>query len=229
LEHDRLLRPRYALFMLSEWLRAALDKSGVGQAELARHLTKALGRSVDRAAVNKMTMGKRKITADEMVEIARYLDAPQPMQNVGLRTVRVAGHVEAGYWAEQWEWADDDRYDVAVPADPLLDGFTLYAAETRGRSMDKKYPEGTIVVFTNVIETEESPQPGKRYVVERIRSDGKKEHTVKLLHQDEKGKYWLVPESSDPLWQEPISVEDGAQNGDEVRIVGRVRYAVTRE
>lgn len=143
--------------------------------------------------------------------------------------VKVASHVQAGDWAETWEWSDDEQYEVAVPADPLLNGFRLYGAETRGPSMNRRYSEGTVVVFTNVIETEESPVPGKRYVVQRTRSDGLMEHTVKLLHRDDDGKYWLIPESNDPLYQAPISIETGIVDGDEVRIVGRVRYSVSRE
>lgn len=150
--------------------------------------------------------------------------------NSDLRTIRVAAHVQAGYWAENWEWPYDEQYDVAVPADPALAQFQLFAAETRGPSMNRRWPEGTVVVFTNVIETEESPVAGKRYVVERRRANGDVEHTVKLLHQDRDGRFWLIPESNDPVYQEPIPVDVEVDGGEfEVRIVGRVRYAVTRE
>lgn len=219
--------------MLSEWLQKSLKQSGMSQAELARLLTTELGRSIDRAAVNKMVNGARKISADELVAATKILKAPTPLEPVAppstLRNVTVAAHVQAGYWAETWEWADDDRYEVAVPSDPLFEGFRLYAAETRGPSMNRRWPEKTVVVFTNVQETDESPQPGKRYVVERIRADGRMEHTVKLLHRDNDGHFWLVPESDDPLFQQPISVADGSGAGDEVRIVGRVHYSVARE
>ena len=200
------------------------------QIALARALSEEMGRTVDRASVNKMVLGTRKISADELVALTKILKAPSPIAgDKKLRTVTVAAPVQAGYWAETWEWSDDEKYDVAVPADPVLDGFRLYGAETRGPSMNRRYPERTVLVFADVRETEESPQPGKRYVVERRRADGLVEHTVKLLHQDEAGKFWLVPESTDPLYQEPISVEDGARNGDEVRIIGRVHYSVMRE
>lgn len=152
-----------------------------------------------------------------------------PLKAPGLRTVQVSAHVEAGYWADHWEWADDEKYDVVVPRDPELDGFTLKAAETRGPSMNRRYPERTIVVFTDPEETQESPRVGKRYVVQRTRNDGAMEHTVKLLHQDEKGKFWLVPESTDPLFQQPIPIGDDDGETVEVRLVGRVRYSVQRE
>ncbi len=219
----------YQRRMLSEWLQKALAASGKSQSDVSRMLTDSLGRSVDRAAVNKMTKGTRKIAADELIAIARFLNAPAPTESVGLRTVKVAAHVQAGYWAETWEWSDDEQYDVAVPSDPILDGFRLYGAETRGPSMNRRYPEKTVVVFTNVMETEETLTPGKRYIVQRERADGQKEHTIKLLHRDEKGKYWLVPESTDPLFQTPISVEEGSHDGDTVAIIGRVHFSVSRE
>lgn len=154
----------------------------------------------------------------------------EPTAAPGLRMVRVAAHVQAGYWAETWEWPYDEQYEVAVPADAFLAQVQLHAAETRGPSMNRRWPEKTVVVFTNVIETEESPMVGKRYVVERRRANGDLEHTVKLLHQDNEGRFWLVPESTDPLFQQPIPIDMDEQGGEfEVRIVGRVRYAVSRE
>lgn len=231
LENDASETSRYGLAMLSEWLHKAMIGAGFSQARLARELTYALGRSIDRAAVNKMTKGGRKISADELVAITQILQTEPPAgisQSDKLRTVMVAAHVQAGSWAESWEWAVDDQYAVAVPADEHLLPYTLYAAETRGPSMNRRWPEGTVVVFTNAAETMESPVVGKRYVVER-RRHGEAEHTVKLLHQDEGGKLWLVPESSDPLHQQPIPVEDGDEEEDQVIIIGRVWYSVARE
>jgi transcriptional regulator with XRE-family HTH domain len=143
------------------------------------------------------------------------------------RMVTVKGFVQAGAWAETWEWHEDEHYTVPVPDDPALRHFTLHAAETRGPSMNRRYPEGTVLVFTDVIETQSDIQIGKRYIVERERADGMREATVKTLWRDDAGKVWLLPESDDPLFQEPIPIEGG--ENDTVRIVGRVRFAVSRE
>lgn len=143
------------------------------------------------------------------------------------RIVHVKGFVQAGHWAETWEWDEDDQYSVPVPFDESLSPYTLYGAETRGPSMDKRYPEGTVLIFTDAIETHEDVKIGSRYIVERERPDGMREATVKTLWRDEAGKLWLLPESNDPRFQEPIPVEGGTD--DTIRIVGRVRYAVSRE
>ncbi len=177
-------------------------------------------------------------TTGSLAKLADVLDCQLPWlvggdaeaaASVGLRTVTVAAHVQAGQFAEAWEWNEGDQYQVAVPVDPQLEGFKLYAAETRGPSMNKRWPEGTVVVFTNVEETGEMPTKGRRYIVERRRMGGDAEHTVKLLVQDADGKFWLMPESDDPRFQAPISVDEGTGDGDIVTIIGRVRYAVSRE
>lgn len=147
----------------------------------------------------------------------------------GFRPVTVAAHIQAGAWTEVWEWDESDQYQVYVPDDPYLRPFTLYGAETRGPSMNRRYQERTVLIFTSVEETHEEPIPGKRYIVERRRESGEVEHTVKLLHRDDDGKFWLVPESDDPRFQAAISVEDGTGDGDVVAIIGRVRFAVSRE
>lgn len=150
-------------------------------------------------------------------------------QVAGLRRVVVAAHIQAGVFAETWEWDEHDQYSVYVPDDIEYRGFTLHAGETKGPSMNRRYAERTVLVFTNVEETREEPRAGKRYIVERRRVGGEAEHTVKLLHVDEDGKYWLVPESDDPRYQAPISIEEGTGDDDIVAILGRVVYAVMRE
>jgi phage repressor protein C with HTH and peptisase S24 domain len=147
----------------------------------------------------------------------------------GLRRVEVAAPVQAGAWSESWEWEYDDRYSVMVPDYPEYRQFRFFGAEARGTSMNRRYQEGTVLVFVNVEETRESPIPGKRYIVERRRVSGESEHTVKLLHQDRDGKLWLMPESDDPRFQAAISFDEGTHDGDMVVIIGRVIAAVTRE
>ncbi len=145
-----------------------------------------------------------------------------------LRMVTVKGYVQAGEWSESWELEEEDQYQVPVPADEVLLPYTLHAAETRGESMNRRYPEGTVVVFTEAIETGEHPQFGKRYVVERERADGMREATVKLLWKNPIGRAFLLPESDDPKFQSPIALESD-NDGDTIRIIGQVRYAITRE
>jgi len=146
---------------------------------------------------------------------------------VKARRVRVRGYVQAGHWSESTELPEDDQFDVPIPDDIAFSGYPLHAAITRGPSMNKRYPEGTVIVFTHALETMEQIEPGNRYVVERIAADGTIETTVKLLWEDENNHLWLLPESTDPRFQEPIAIEGNEH--DTIRIIGKVRYAVITE
>ncbi|KQV27576.1 hypothetical protein ASC97_04135 [Rhizobium sp. Root1203] len=147
----------------------------------------------------------------------------------GLRKVTVSAYIQAGNWAETWEWDEHKQYPVYIADEPEFRPYRLYAGETHGPSMNRRYPEGSVLVFTHIQETREQPIAGKRYIVERRRSSGEMEHTVKLLHRDDEGKYWLLPESDDPRYQAPISIEDGTGDDDVVEIIGRVHYAIHKE
>jgi len=179
---------------------------------------------------NKLENGGTEMKLSRLDEIARILhcDPVELISNPGrIRIVRVCQHVEAGSWAESNLWSENDWYEVAVPDDPEWRNLNLYGAEARGPSMNKRYPEGTALIYTDLIETGESPQVGKRYIVEIERPDGLREATVKTLWRDETGHFWLLPESSDPRHQTPIPLN--GSEGDVIRIVGRVRYSVQRE
>ena len=71
--------------MLSTWLKSVLEQSDIGQADMARRLTERLGRSIDRAAVNKMITGGRKIAADELLLIAEITGRPAPLSDAKLK------------------------------------------------------------------------------------------------------------------------------------------------
>lgn len=180
--------------------------------------------------VSKLISGKMPLNTAWLDKFSELFGVP-PEQILAappaVRLVKVKYSVQAGHWAEAIEWNEDDWYDVAIPDDPELRPYELFGAETKGPSMNKRYPEATVVVCTSLIEVREKPVPGKRYIVERERADGMREATVKLLWKDDAGKFWLVPESTDPRFQEPIALDDVEDTT--VRIVGRVKYSVQRE
>lgn len=118
----------YPFFMLSGWLREALDRSGVKQAELARRLTEKLGRSIDRAAVNKMASGTRAIAGDELLEIERItgLGAPSDIE------VPLVGFVGAGATAHFYIPGQDEIDRVHAPKDATP---RTVAVQIRGESL----------------------------------------------------------------------------------------------
>jgi transcriptional regulator with XRE-family HTH domain len=198
---------------------------GLTQAEAAA----AIG--LDLSNYNKLENGKTKLTLSRMRELAEMFRVePEDLiisAQSGLRAVRVRSYVEAGRFDVTPEWNEEDWYDITIPDDPDLRPYKLFGAKVRGPSMNKLYPEGTVVIFTSMIDRPEQLLVGKRYVVEREQSDGMREATVKTLWRDETGKFCLIPESTDPRHQQPIDIQ--GSEGDTVRIVGRVVYAMRRE
>lgn len=213
-------------------LEKAIKDSGLSMKEVS--LAAGKGETFVRDLIER----DRIPSIENFLAIARVVGKPvsylvgensETAKEPGLRRVDVVAHVQAGHFAETWEWDEEERYAVYVPDLAEYRGLRLYAAETRGPSMNKRYSDQTVVVFNSVIEAHEEPIPGKRYIIERKRPSGESEHTVKLLHLDPEGKFWLMPESDDPRYQAPISVEDGTGTEDTVTIIGRVLFAVTRE
>lgn len=111
----------------------------------------------------------------------------------------VVGEVAAGVFKEAWkrdptEWESfTGRPDIAVP---LARRFGLVV---QGESMNLLYPPGTIL---ECCEYEGQMIPsGKRVIVQRTKTDGTVEATVKELVVGEDGVTWLVPRSSFPEYQ----------------------------
>ena len=131
--------------MLSEWLRSALEASGKSQTDLARHLTEALGKSIDRAAVNKMTKGTRGITAEELMAIERFTgwEAPSEIQ------VPLKGDIGAG--AEVIALDDDGDATVPAPRDARPGSV---AVRVRGDSMHPAYEAGTLIYYSQTMAPE---------------------------------------------------------------------------
>jgi transcriptional regulator with XRE-family HTH domain len=182
--------------------------------------------------ISKIISGKIGMSAEKIERFAKAFNVPpetiiSPEPLVPMRTVKVVAYVQAGAWAESNDLPEEDQYSVAVPEDADLARYSLTGVQVRGPSMNLRYPEGTVLVITNAIETQEDIQPGKRYVVERERPDGMREYTVKTLHRDEEGHFWLMPESNDPRHQQPIEVNGDL--GDTIRVLGRVVYSLLRE
>lgn len=179
---------------------------------------------------NKLENGVTDLTLTRMHQLAEILHV-QPSDFITAanktRRVLIQQHVEAGCWSESTVWPEADWYEVAIPDYPEFRGLKLYGAETRGPSMNKRYPEKSALIYTSTLEAKDKLESGKRYIVEIERADGLREATVKTLQKDENGEFWLVPESSDPRYQAPIPVR--AEDGETIRIVGRVRFSVLHE
>lgn len=187
-EKDRFSPSRYAFAMLSEWLQEALKASGVSQSNLSAQLTAALGRSIDRAAVNKMVKGTRAIAGDEMLAIERITGFAAPAEIM----VPLKGRVGAG--AEILA-VETDEYDP-VPA-PASSKPGTVAVEVSGESMFPAYEDGTLLFYSKLL------PPGdmvNRRCVVRLADD---RIFVKILRAGSTDSTWTL-QSLNPMYADMI-------------------------
>jgi SOS-response transcriptional repressor LexA len=143
---------RYAKSMLDAWIKDALAHSRLSQAELARRLTEHLHRAIDRAAVNKMTLGKRAVAGDEMIAIEEITGFPAPLENAdGLVKVPMLDSLVSAGNLSPREAVRANEVERYVAASDLPPGDWI-ALAVDGDSMDLVSPPGSII-FVNRADT----------------------------------------------------------------------------
>jgi SOS-response transcriptional repressor LexA len=196
---------RYAAGMMDLWIQEALQQSGLSQSELARRLTEKLGRSIDRAAVNKMAKGTRNISGEEMLAIEALTGHPAPTAGAGqISVVPQISWVSASAMRPEAPVSVSDA--VSFIAVPELPPGKWIALEVQGDSMDRVSPDGSII-FVNC--SDQRLVNGKFYVFEDAHDHGT---TYKRFRSNPDR---FVPYSTNPD-HEPI-YPDG-----EFRVIGRV-------
>jgi SOS-response transcriptional repressor LexA len=191
-----------------QWLKAELEKPGRSQSDLARFL------GIDHPSIiNRMCKGTRQIKAWEADKIRQYLLQTEersasvyhlPARGELTAGLPVRGVVEAGSWREA-PIGDLPEYEP-IPAPRSLVDAGAYALRVVGPSMDLRYPHGSMVV---ILPWEGGALPiGKRVVVERTRSGGLIETSIKELVRRADGELELWPRSAHPSHQLPIPFGD---------------------
>lgn len=137
------------------------------------------------------------------------------------RQVAVLGDVQAGAWREI-----DDEPETPEMIPVYLAGFEgaqLFALRVRGTSMDRHYPDGTMVIVCPAAEI--GVREGDHVVVRRRRGS-LVETTLKEVVK-EKGGVALWPRSSDPAFQDPIRVETVRDADEGPEIIGVIVSSYT--
>ncbi|KXV17116.1 LexA family protein [Gluconobacter oxydans] len=129
--------------------------------------------------------------------------------------IEVRGDVQAGVWREAIEWPAVDRYAITVPIDTAYRGFHRYGLKVCGQSMNKVFPEGSVVVVINFGDLGRMPKTGDFVVaVQRCSKTDQFEATVKAVQIRDDGTVILWPQSWDPAFQTPVVLppHDGSDN-----------------
>lgn len=176
---------------------------------------------------------------DKLAALARILETPlgyfteatdaaPSATAIPLTQVAVRGEVQAGVWREAVEWSEEDRFFVTVPTDARYPGMPRFGLLVRGNSMNKLYPEGTIVMVIRLNDLAREPKPGERVVVlRRDQTTGEFEATLKEYDIDAQGRRLLWPRSYDPEFQVPIILAGPALTPLNANTVPSVAHAGT--
>ena len=148
---------------LLDCIRRGLRKPGKTQAGLAR----ALGRAP--SAINNLLAGKRRLRADEIARIARYLEEPPPhiygddgLAHAADETTRVPVLGYVGTGAEAYQYAVSQEHLEIVKAHRA--NAETVAVEMRGDSLGLSF-DRWLVLFDNVASPVTDDLIGKLCVV----------------------------------------------------------------
>lgn len=144
------------------------------------------------------------------------------------RTYPLVGEIQAGAWREPNENGHDDIEFIAIPSIMEVPPYNMKAFKVRGSSMDKIYPDGSIVFVAGLFDNHIRPQDGDVVMVSRENVNGQFETTLKELVIDTDGRQWLWPRSFDPEYQAPLAVDDNREQTTDVVILGVVQAAITK-
>lgn len=179
-------------------------------------------------------------TTAENLLFSRPTDAPSAKSSVrrgpdvegfapaDLARLPIRGEVAAGRWLEtpallQLSEITDFVEGLAIP--PSQAEWT-YGLRVRGTSLNKLAVENDILVCLDAMSGIEFAHRDL-VIVERVRDQGAlREVTAKrLIRRD--GRFHLMPESTDPMWQNEIEIgEDVPQDDAEIRFIAKVKHII---
>lgn len=142
--------------------------------------------------------------------------------------VPVLGRVAANTWYTADDLIDETSDDIERV--PSVSGYPLewqFGLIVDGNCLNKIAADGDRLVCLDLIKSHVEISEGDLVVVERLRFGGQmRQRTAKRVKRTTVG-FELWPESTDPNHQDPIRL-DGAPDGDEIRIWGKVLWVLRR-
>lgn len=182
---------------------------GLNQAELGKKLG-----GVPQATISKWERDKQNPDAEHTARLAS-LAGQDVHEWLGIRPIGggdatpkgkripIVGAVAAGEWREAVAYADEDQEWVEAQLPSSYRNLDIQAFDVTGPSMNRVYPDGTLVYVAST-QSYRAPESGDRVLVVRHNQVGQVEVTLKEYVVDDNGKRWLWPRSYDPMHQAPI-------------------------
>lgn len=175
---------------------------------------------VDKSQISKLESGKTKLHAEWIKKFCELLEV-SPTELIGDAlinnnvvpaghiSVPIKGYVQAGQFGEANELSVGDEDVLYVsPKYP-----SAYALIVKGDSMNLRFKENARLICVPILDYEKEIKPGKAVIVEAVCVADEIETTVKELYTDENNTNWLLPRSTNPVYQNyPVP------NGEEIDI-----------
>ena len=209
-------------------IRAVREKSGLTVTELA----KRSGISV--SYLSNLEQFKRKANLEVISILGSQLGvSASHLVDISTATtsVLVDSYVAAGKWRTTVEGiANGENYEVTIFETKNYPGVKRHACEVLGSSMNRIYPEGTVLVWVPFSDIAEPLVPGRRYIVDRINGRREIERTARTFMRDANGGEWFLYESDDPEFQAPVPyIPVSKKPIERMNVIGRVVSSIRSE
>jgi SOS-response transcriptional repressor LexA len=213
--------PEMAKDLKSEILRRIdeqLEKTGKAATAVSAEAGFNEGFIRDMRRKKKLMPGIDKIAAlaDQLETTPEYLafgiGSSEFVESIGMS---VRGEVAAGLWLEVDGIIDTNPFEpIPMAFDPRYPKEAQYGLVVRGTSINKVAQPGDVLICLDLAMTSIDPKPGDLVIVERKRHQGsEREVTAKRLRRE--GKFiLLLPDSTDPQWQEATKLNEKKANPD---------------
>ena len=230
---------------IRRWLKAMCQYSGMSATALANAagvapstINRFLNNTSVKYRLSASTIAKIEQAAEEAytrrVQIG-YGQPDYPTYNVdnedqeqtkvpptqSLPRVRVIGYTADDEWRATIEAPIEQQFWATALFDDQHQGSPVYGLVVYSSAMNQVYPEGSVVFCVPIAFADRNPVPGERVVIERRRSDGMSEFTLREFQLDSQGQPWLWPRSREPEYQAPVRF-DQSKDGDATTIVAAI-------
>lgn len=224
---------------LGDRIRTARRAAKKTQADLANHL------EIARVNVTQWESGTTRPDQARLPSIAEFLgvrldwlmsdkgpmsDGAPPSGSGAVAELPIRGEVAAGQWLEIDNYTDlpHDPERVPVGPTPGIPAEFQFALRVRGNSLNRIANDGDILVCTDIIKSGARIIDGDLVIVERVKFQRSlREVTAKRVREVDAG-YELWPESDDPKHQDPIRIDNGQHDDEDIAVIAKVLWIMRK-
>lgn len=227
---------------LHEKLQHLKDRSGLSLRAIAREMGYSQASSIQRYFsasypdaglpanfISKLLTvlpgkGNPAITREDVLALAdgAVAEIQKKVPQIPKNGVPIVGEVAAGLWMEAALFEAENALESTISYDIRFPAQAQYVVKVRGESLNRIAANGDLLLCVDYLAAGIELKENDLVLVERSRDDGMTiERTAKRLIKLN-GQSELMPESSDPRFQDTILYREGDANHTEVKIKAKI-------